>query len=159
MLQNCHLLLKWMLKLEAKIETFTDPEKPISEDFRLWLTTNVPGPSEEFPLGLLQNALKIVTEPPDGLKLNIKSLISKIDDERLEQCEHFAFKPLIYVICFFHAIVQDRRKYKKLGWNIHYAFNESDFNISIDLLGMYLQKSLDNKDDSIPWDSLRYLIG
>jgi len=94
-----------MLKLEVKVAEFADPEKQVHEDFRLWLTTNTPGQSASFPLGLLQNSLKIVTEPPDGLKLNIKSLISKIDDERLDACTHFAFKPLIYVLCFFHAII------------------------------------------------------
>ena len=82
-----------------------DPESSVHEDFRLWLTTNEPGPADSFPLGLLQNSLKIVTEPPDGLKLNIKSLVSKIDEDALESCKHPAFKPLVYVLCFFHAII------------------------------------------------------
>lgn len=40
-----------------------------------------------------------------------------------------------------------------------YDFNESDFRISFRLLGLYLKKAYDNKDEMIPWGSLRYLIG
>lgn len=77
----------------------------------------------------------------------------------LEECPHFAFKPLVWVIAFFHSIILDRRKYGKIGWNVAYDFNESDFRISFRLLGLYLKKAYDNKDEMIPWASLRYLIG
>jgi dynein heavy chain len=89
----------------------------------------------------------------------MKSILNKIDDEKLEACPHYAFKPLVYCMSFFHAIVQDRRKYAKIGWNCKYAFNESDINISINIMQIYLQKTLDNKEDSLPWETLRYLIG
>jgi dynein heavy chain, axonemal len=60
MLQNCHLLVSWLKKLETIIENITKPDK----NFRLWLTTS---PTDKFPLGILQKSLKVVTEPPDGL--------------------------------------------------------------------------------------------
>lgn len=63
------------------------------------------------------------------------------------------------MVSFFHAIIQDRRKYGKIGWNVAYDFNQSDFTISYKLLNMYLQKAHDNKDEAIPWNSLKYLIG
>lgn len=130
----------------------TDPHK----DFRLWLTTD---PTDAFPLGILQRSLKIVTEPPNGLKLNMRSSYSKISDEILLSCPHKAFRPLVYVLAFFHANVQERRKYGKLGWNVPYDFNETDFRISMALIGTYLTKAHDNCDDLIPWGTLRYLIG
>jgi dynein heavy chain, axonemal len=63
------------------------------------------------------------------------------------------------VVSFFHAIIQDRRKYGKIGWNVSYDFNESDFRISFSLLNLYLTKAIENKEESIPWSSLKYLIG
>ena len=116
-------------------------------------------PTTQFPLGILQRALKIVTEPPAGIKNNMKDVINKITEEQLISCAHQAFRPLTYVLVFLHAIVLDRAKYGKIGWNVTYDFNYSDFNISFRLLNLYLSKSLENKEDSIPWDSLKYLIG
>lgn len=130
----------------------TDPHK----DFRLWLTTD---PTDAFPLGILQRSLKIVTEPPNGLKLNMRSSYAKISEDILDACPHKAFRPLVYVLAFFHANVQERRKYGKLGWNVPYDFNETDFRISMALIGTYLTKAHDSNDDSIPWGTLRYLIG
>eukprot|EP01015_Nassula_variabilis_P031722 TRINITY_DN7218_c0_g1_i8.p1 TRINITY_DN7218_c0_g1~~TRINITY_DN7218_c0_g1_i8.p1 ORF type:complete len:428 (+),score=99.42 TRINITY_DN7218_c0_g1_i8:162-1445(+) len=152
MLQNCHLLPSWLKTLEKILEQMQKPHK----DFRLWLTTQ---PTEKFPLGILQKSLKVVTEPPDGIKLNMKAIFSKLSDEQLDECPHYAFKPLVYVLSYFHAIILDRRKYGKIGWNVSYDFNESDFRVSFRLLGMYLKKAFDNKDEMIPWGSLKYLIG
>jgi dynein heavy chain len=151
-LSNCHLLASWLKTLEKLLQGLTKPHK----DFRLFLTTD---PTPKFPLGILQSALKVVTEPPDGLKLNMKGSYSRITEEELEECPHEAYRPLVYVLAFFHAVVQERRKYGKLGWNVPYDFNDSDFDVSRRLLGMYLTKAHNNNDEMVPWGSLRYLIG
>jgi dynein heavy chain len=151
-LENCHLLTSWLKTLERLLTTMKKPHK----DFRLWLTTD---PTPKFPLGILQNALKVVTEPPDGLGMNMQASYSRITQEEIDDCPHRAFRPLVYVLSFFHAVVQERRKYGKLGWNVFYDFNESDFSVSKRLLDTYLGKAFDNGDEDIPWNSLRYLIG
>lgn len=89
----------------------------------------------------------------------MKAIMSKIDENSLNSCPHVAYKTLVYVVSFFHSIILDRRKYGKIGWNVSYDFNESDFNISSSLLSMYLRKAYDAKDETIPWNSLKYLIG
>ena len=152
MLQNGHLLVKFLRSLEKRLEK---TEKP-HPDFRLWITTD---PTPTFPIGILQKSLKVVTEPPNGLKLNLRSTFFKMQPKALESCPHEAFKPLVYVLSFFHAVVQERRKYDKLGWNILYDFNESDFNVCLDILNTYLTKAVQIKDERIPWNSLKYLIG
>ena len=70
LLQNCHLLASWLKTLERILSEMKDPHK----DFRLWLTTE---PTDKFPLGILQRSLKVVTEPPDGLKLNMRATYSR----------------------------------------------------------------------------------
>lgn len=152
LLQNCHLLASWLRTLEKMLLAMHKPHK----DFRLWLTTE---PTDRFPLGILQRSLKVVTEPPDGLKQNMRSMYSKLDQSTLDECPNPSFKALVYVLCFLHAVVLERRKYGKIGWNVSYDFNESDFNISRKLLSLYLYKAFVDKDEQLPWGSLKYLIG
>ncbi|KAB1255183.1 Dynein heavy chain 10; axonemal [Camelus dromedarius] len=152
MLQNCHLLVKWLKDLEKSLERISKPHP----DFRLWLTTD---PTQGFPIGILQKSLKVVTEPPNGLKLNMRATYFKISHEMLDQCPHPAFKSLVYVLAFFHAVVQERRKFGKIGWNVYYDFNESDFQVCVEILNTYLTKAFQQHDPRIPWGSLKYLIG
>ena len=51
MLQNCHLLVKWLRVLEKQIEKLSKAHP----DFRLWLTTD---PIPNFPIGILQRSFK-----------------------------------------------------------------------------------------------------
>ena len=91
LLQNCHLLASWLRTLDKILTEMKAPHK----DFRLWLTTD---PTDKFPMGILQRSLKVVTEPPDGLKLNMRATFSKIDSSMLEECPHWAFRPVLYVL-------------------------------------------------------------
>ena len=54
MLQNCHLLVRWLKDLEKALEKLERPHP----DFRLWLTT---APTPDFPIGILQRSLKVCT--------------------------------------------------------------------------------------------------
>ncbi|CAH1099407.1 unnamed protein product, partial [Psylliodes chrysocephalus] len=152
MFQNCHLLISFIRRLEKQLEKITKP----NPDFRLWLTTD---PVATFPVGVLQRSLKVVTEPPNGLKLNLRNTFFKMRSQTLNQCPHPFFRSLVFVLAFFHAVVQERRKYDKIGWNICYDFNESDFNVCVIILNTYLTKAHKMKDTRLPWNSLKYLIG
>jgi dynein heavy chain len=99
--------------------------------------------------------VKVTTEPPKSLRSNMTRLLNQVTDEHFNRVkEHNKYKRLFFSLVWMHSILLERKKFKNLGWNVAYDFNDSDFDINENILGMYL----DEYPTDIPWDAIRYLI-
>ncbi len=137
LLQNCHLAQSWMPMLEERVEELAEnaPLGKVHADFRLLLTSM---PVGYFPISVLQNGLKLSTEAPRGVKNNLKRSFASLTAEELYSGTPseiaMQWHKLLFGLSFFHAVVQERRKFGALGWNIRYQFNESDWETSKTML-------------------------
>ncbi|XP_006750283.2 dynein heavy chain 17, axonemal-like [Leptonychotes weddellii] len=153
-LQNIHLVARWLSTLDKKVEHHSMGSH---EDYRVFISAE-PAPSPEshiIPQGILENAIKITNEPPTGMHANLHKALDLFTQDTLEMCtKEIEFKCILFALCYFHAVVAERRKFGAQGWNRLYPFNNGDLTISINVLYNYLEANT-----KVPWDDLRYLFG
>jgi dynein heavy chain len=151
LLQNCHLAKSWMPALE-KICEHLEESPHIHKTFRLFLTSM---PADYFPVPVLQNGVKMTNEPPKGLRANVKRSFQAVTDEDLNNsAKPGPWKRVQFALKFYHAVIQERRKFGPLGWNIRYEFNDSDLETSTTILHNMLEL-----DGDVPWDTLLFVVG
>eukprot|EP00611_Tribonema_gayanum_P005335 TRINITY_DN14576_c0_g1_i1.p1 TRINITY_DN14576_c0_g1~~TRINITY_DN14576_c0_g1_i1.p1 ORF type:complete len:675 (+),score=206.14 TRINITY_DN14576_c0_g1_i1:201-2027(+) len=115
-LKNLHLVVAWLPALEKELSAL----KP-QPSFRLWLTTE---PHAAFPPVLLQSALKVTFESPPGVKKNLQRTYTTWTQETLGRNPVQA--QLLFLLAWFHAVVQERRTYCPQGWTKAYEFSLGD---------------------------------
>ena len=155
-LANLHLMISWLPELEKIIEEYcTSPDgssKAPHPSFRLWLSAS---PSQHFSIAILQRAVKMTTEPPKGLRANMLQLYNLVSEEHFTRCSaQFHYRRLLFALTWFHSILLERRKFRSMGFNVPYEFNNSDFSICHDLIIVLL----DEYPERTPLEALRYII-
>ncbi|MCO5600937.1 hypothetical protein L7F22_055054 [Adiantum nelumboides] len=148
-LANCHLMTSWLPQLEKVIQEL-EKSNP-HEMFRLWLSSE---PNDKFPISILQRSVKVTAEPPKGLRANVLRLYTQTTDESFQKCKaQSKYQKLFFALAYFHSVLLERRKFGTLGLNIPYDFDDTDFQVSDDLLKTYLDAY-----EETPFEALKFLI-
>ncbi|GMH64342.1 hypothetical protein TL16_g03940 [Triparma laevis f. inornata] len=153
-LQNCHLAVSWLPRLEMLLEAAENNPGDTHAEFRIWLTSM---PSPKFPVPVLQNGIKITNEPPKGLKAN---LLRTFTDMKTNEWEGGSrpkqLQKLIFAVALFNANILERKKFGAVGWNIPYGFMNSDLKAAIEQVRMYVEEA--PSDDRMPWTTLNFIV-
>ncbi|KAM6995333.1 dynein axonemal heavy chain 11 [Tautogolabrus adspersus] len=156
-LQNVHLVARWLPFLDALLETTAMDSHP---NLRVFITGE-PAPSPEqhvIPRGILENAIKITNEPPTGMNASLHAALNNFSQDTLDMCSREQeFNSMFFSLCFFHACATERRKFGPQGWNHNYPFSTGDLTISASVLYNYLEAN--SKSMQVPWQDLCYLFG
>ncbi|CAD2219679.1 dynein heavy chain [Angomonas deanei] len=135
----------------------TDDEIPFDgikghPEFRVFLSAE---PSNVIPVGVLQRSIKLTSEPPTGIRQNIVRALGNFVDEPWEKSAKPAeYRCIMFSMCFFHAVVVERKKFGPLGWNRAYPFNAGDLTTCLEVAANYIEDR-----PKVPWEDLRYVFG
>ena len=155
MLQNVHLMSKWLKVFENNLERVCLKAHP---DFRCFISSEPPPVAtwQIIPEPILQSSIKVANEAPQDLKANMQRAWRNFNQARLESCpsKPAEFKSILFSLCFFHSLIIGRKKFGSIGWSRIYNFNEGDLSICADVLNNYLEKY-----EKVPYEDLKYLYG
>lgn len=141
--KNLHLVPSFLQELE-KVFKKLEPKR----GFKLWLTTEE---QPKFPLVLLESCFKVSYESPPGLKKNVERVYLSIPNSDFKKFETQKSK-LIFLLAYFHALLQERRTYIPQGWSKYYEFSQSDFKT-----GSLLMETV-YSEGKVDWDGLYGLM-
>lgn len=144
-LENLHLVSNWSVVLEKEMSQLGDDIHPT---FSLWLTTE---PSENISHDLIRNSLKVVYESPTGIKYNVQRIVAHWGSNFVrEDISDKARSQLLFLLAWFHALVNERNKFFRQGWAEHYGFSVGDI-----LAGSFV---MENCYRTKNWDAIHGLL-
>ena len=146
-LQNLHLVVAWLPTLEKELSSLK-----AHESFRLWLTSE---PHNEFPTILICQSLKITVEAPPGIKKNMQRTYSSMWTPDFVERGSQRRAQVLFMLSWFHALLQERRNFIPQGWSKFYEFSTGDLRASTAVVDMIMQR--DNTKEDM-WPAIHGLI-
>eukprot|EP00727_Mastigamoeba_balamuthi_P008574 m51a1_g4339 putative cytoplasmic dynein 2 heavy chain 1 isoform x1 (4695) ;mRNA; f:164362-180818 len=147
-LKNLHLAISWLPTLEKELNMMQP-----HENFRLWLTAEA---HARFSTILLQSSIKITYEAPPGIKKNLERTFENWTEEFFAQGSAMRAQTL-FVLAWFHSVIQERRKYIPQSWTKFYEFNEADLRAATDVIDRTFAKASEAGTD-IDWQTVHGLL-
>ncbi|KAI6221986.1 Dynein heavy chain, cytoplasmic [Aphelenchoides besseyi] len=154
LLKNVHLAPSWLTQLEKRLHNL----KPHPQ-FRIILTAEI---NPKLPVTIIQASRVLVFEPATGLKANLLRSVSSIPGARISRAP-IERSRLYFLMFWFHALVQERLRYRPLGWaDSGLEFSDSDLRVACDMLDDALDAiAMDRSNiapEKLPWNALRTLM-
>jgi len=127
-LENLHLVEDWLPVFEEKISKWKGAE--LNPRFRVWITCV---PVDSFPANILERSIKVALQAPGTVKAKMERMLMEQEKEgffRRSRKQANYHKNLFFGLAYFHSVLEGRKRYGTLGWNLPYKFDYSDFEVS-----------------------------
>ena len=99
---------------------------------------------DNCPHMILKQSVKVALQQPTGIKLRMERLIDEFakDNSWRRGPNYVMHKNMYFALSYLHSVLDGRKLYGPLGWNIYSGFDASDFQISEQQLISYLGESV-----------------
>ena len=146
-------LLTWLdTLLEGAVLVGSEFEGASQEDkgFRIFLTADT---MTGVPASILSRSIVLTNELPSGLRANLRAAFctNKADISALPQRP----RAILFGLCYFHAVMAERRKFGPAGFNVACDFSLQDLEDAKTAIMNYMEL----EEGEIPWVDLRYMVG
>ncbi|KAJ1621951.1 hypothetical protein T492DRAFT_1149371 [Pavlovales sp. CCMP2436] len=128
--------------------------------FRLWVCAEQVA---ELPHALLRRGLRLVAEPPVGLRAGLRAALSAVvGEETLDEVSHPHWQPVVLGLCFAHAALRERHAFGSAGWSAPYEWTHADLRAALAFAraSLHAEASAPGVRRSAPavnWHALQYV--
>ena len=154
LLKNVHLAPSWLAELEKKLHKLTP-----NENFRLFLTMEI---QPKVPSTLIRISETFVFEPPPGIKASMQRSFKAVLSQDRTDKQPGERARLHFLVCWLHAVLQERLRYTPIGWTKLYEFGEADQRCALKSIDEWIESIGQGRTnvppEKIPWDALRTII-
>ena len=91
------------------------------------------------------------------MRAGLKASYAWVNQDMLDAVTQPQWKSMLYALCFMHTIVQERRKFGPLGFNIPYEFNQSDLSACVTFMQNHLN-DMETKKRPVDWIVINYMV-
>jgi hypothetical protein len=126
LIMNLHMEPSWMSMIEELILALGPDTNP---RFRLWMTMPQMDHCSDL---VLKRSVKVALEQPVNIKMKIERHLEQQKEANLKRYGDLGtmHKNVFFGLCYLHGVLDGRRAYHSLGWNVSYIFDKNDFDLS-----------------------------
>ena len=159
MLQNCHLGLSFLGELTEWVKAL-----PKLEDTSPGSVQPVLPPVDHRRAqprlphrAAAEISIKFTNEAPAGIMLGVRNTYTWLNQDMLDSVSDPKWKTMLFALAFMHTIVQERRKFGPLGFNILYEFSQADLSACVTYMQNHLNM-MEAKRRPVDWITVNYMV-
>jgi dynein heavy chain len=102
-------------------------------------------------------SIKITNEAPVGMRAGLRNSYAWVSQDMIDAVGRQEWRQLLFVMCFMHSIVQERRKFGPLGFCVPYEFNQTDLEASAVFMRNHMTE-VEMKKGQPSWIAIVYMV-